>query len=76
MEDLDVIIVDDKVLRITANLYWKQSATVRIDCDHSEKNLIQRGIRERCIVSPLIFDIHSEKLFDDALSDTMWNCNK
>ena len=48
---LDNLDVDGKDLRIVRNLYWEQSAAVRIGGDLSEYRPIQRGVRQSCVSS-------------------------
>jgi len=36
-------------------LYWQQTACVRIEGDQSEDIMIQRGVRQGCVLSPLLF---------------------
>ena len=57
---LDNLDIDGKDLRIVRNLYWEQSAAVRIGGDLSEYRPIQRGVRQGCVLSPDLFNIYSE----------------
>ena len=59
LENLDI---DGKDLRVIRNLYWDQSAAVRIGGELSEYKLIERGVRRRCVMSPDIFNIYSEMI--------------
>lgn len=61
--------LDDKDIRIIANLYWKQKANVRIEECHSDEIEICRGLRQGCILSPLLFNIYSEELFKETLEE-------
>lgn len=69
VEILKGIGLDDKDLRIIVNLYWNQSASVRLDRENTEEVDILRGVRQGCILSPLIFNIYSEHIFKEALDD-------
>lgn len=60
--------IDDKDLRFVANLYWQQNATVKVNNKMTENIEIHRGVRQGCILSPMIFNIYSEKIFDEALT--------
>ena len=44
------------------NLYWDQSAAVRIGGELSEYKLIKRGVRQGCVMSPDLFNIYSEMI--------------
>ena len=44
--------VDGKVLRVIRNLYWDQSAGVRIDGEYSEYKTIKRDARQGCVMPP------------------------
>ena len=44
------------------NLYWDQSADVRIGGELSEYKLIKRGVRQGCVMSPDLFNIYSEMI--------------
>ncbi|KAI5708046.1 hypothetical protein M8J77_015361 [Diaphorina citri] len=61
--------VDDKDLKIITNLYWNQSATIRVDGEQTEAIKIERGVRQGCILSPLLFNIYSEQIFKEALEE-------
>ena len=60
LEHLDI---DGKDLRVIRNLYWDQSAAVRIGGELSEYTLIKRGVRQGCVMSPDLFNIYSEMIF-------------
>lgn len=59
--------IDGRDLRIIENLYWKQRAVVRIDGRLTDECCIQRGVRQGCILSPLLFNIYSDIVFKQAL---------
>lgn len=61
--------LDDKDLRIISNLYWNQTACMRLDDEQTEQVKILRGVRQGCILSPLIFNMYSERIFDEALDE-------
>lgn len=61
--------LDDKDLRIifSKNLDWNQTACMRLDGEQTDQAKILRGVRQGCILSPLIFNMYSERIFNDAL---------
>ena len=46
--------VDGKDIKIIRNLYWDQTASVRIMSELSEDIRIQRGVRQGCVASPTL----------------------
>ena len=67
MSILKSLNLDDRDVRIIANLYWNQSANIRIEGSLSESIQIKRGVRQGCILSPLLFNIYSEAILNEAL---------
>jgi len=61
--------VDTGVLNIITQLYWHQTAKIRIEGITSEETEIRRGIRQGCVLSPLLFNIYSEAVFREALEN-------
>ena len=55
--------VDGKYIKIIRNLYWDQTASVRIMTELSEEIRIQRGVRQGCVASPTLFNLYTEKIF-------------
>ena len=54
--------IHGKDLRIVRNLYWEQTACMRIDNDLSEYTRIERGVRQGCVFSPDLFNLYSEMI--------------
>lgn len=69
VEILRQIGLDDRDLRVIINLYWGQTANIRIEGEDSDSIEIQKGVRQGCILSPLLFNIYSEEIFKEALDD-------
>lgn len=67
MELLNTTNIDKKDIRVIGNLYWGQKACIRVDQEVSEAVAIRRGVRQGCILSPLIFNFYSERIFQQAL---------
>ncbi|GFN81373.1 retrovirus-related pol polyprotein from type-1 retrotransposable element r2 [Plakobranchus ocellatus] len=57
LEKLDI---DGKDLRVIRNLYWDQTASIRIEGEHSDSKPIKRGVRQGCVMSPDLFNLYSE----------------
>ena len=57
---LDQIGIDDKDLRIIQNLYYEQTAAVKINVKVGDFTPIQRGVRQGCVLSPNFFSLYSE----------------
>lgn len=60
---------DDKDIRIISNLYWNQTAFLRVNGKESRTIKIQRGVRQGCIMSPILFNLYSEQIFKEALDE-------
>ena len=60
---LNSIGIDGKDLRIVQNLYWNQTACVRLDNETSEYFDIKKGVRQGCVLSPDLFNMYSELIF-------------
>lgn len=61
--------LDGKDLRIIRNLYEEQVATIRVDDEDTDAVAIRRGVRQGCVLSPLLFNIYSEAVISMALTD-------
>ena len=60
---LQEIGLDGKDIRVITNLYWHQKAAMRVDKDISEYTSIKRGVRQGCVLSPILFNIYTELIF-------------
>ena len=54
-------------IKIIGNLYWSQKAKVRIGDQYTEEFEVKKGVRQGCILSPILFNIYSEELINYAL---------
>ena len=57
MQCLSEFGVDGKDIKIIGNLYWDQTASVRIMNELSEEIRIHRGVRKGCVASPTLFNL-------------------
>ena len=53
--------------RLFINLYWSQQAAVRWDNKVSRFVNIQKGVRQGCIISSILFNLYSEYMINEAL---------
>lgn len=44
------------------NLYWNRSAILRIEGENTDNVKIMRRVRQGCVLSPLIFNLYSERI--------------
>jgi len=59
---LEGLNIDGKDLRVIRNIYWEQTAAVRVDNEISDYQHIKRGVRQGCVLSPDLFSIYSENI--------------
>ena len=67
MEVLADIGVDWKDRRLITALYMGQTAVVRVSHEVTEPSEIGRGVRQGCLLSPLLFNIYAEAMMRKAL---------
>ena len=68
MEMLSGVNIDSKDRRIIQNLYWKQTASVLTSTGTSEEFEVKRGVRQGCVLSPILFNLYTDKIFKDDLA--------
>lgn len=68
MECLERCGVDGKDRNIIQNLYWNQTARVRVGDTLSDNVQIERGVRQGCIMSPTLFGRYTEDIFKTVSS--------
>ena len=61
--------IDWKDRRLIKNLYMNQTAVVRTEYGDSEPGQIGRGVRQGCLLSPLLFSIYAEMMMVEAMDD-------
>ena len=55
--------VDDNDIAVIAHLYWQQITRIRNRSNLTEPVKIKRGVRQGCVLSPLIFNLYTEHIF-------------
>nr|CAH7746020.1 unnamed protein product [Callosobruchus chinensis] len=56
--------LDDKDVRLIANLYWHQAAQIRLhNSATTEEFEIRKEVRQGCILSPMLFNLYVERVF-------------
>ena len=51
---------------VIEKLYWQQMATVRFSDEYSEFFPIKRGMLQGCVLSPKLFNLYTEKIFNES----------
>ena len=55
--------IDNRDIRLITNLYWEQTASVRVEQDMSQEVDIRKGVRHGCVLSPTLFNLYTETIF-------------
>ena len=55
--------VDDNDIAVIAQLYWQQITRIRKGSDLTEPVKIKRGVRQGCVLSPVMFNLYTEHIF-------------
>ena len=59
-------LIDEKDLRIIQNLYYDQTAAIRVNNGLSEWIKIEKGVRQGCVLSPDLFNLYSENILSET----------
>jgi len=59
--------IDWRKRRLISNLYMPQSVKVRLNREETRSVKIGRGVRQGCCLSPILFNLYSECLTEEAL---------
>lgn len=66
IEILIVMRIDKKDFQIIEVIYWIQTAIIRTNGNTSRAIERQRGVRQACVLSPILFDVYHT--FANAIS--------
>ena len=58
-----------RTIVLLQKLYTKQEATIRTEFGETDTINIGKGVRQGCILSPLLFNIYAENIMREALED-------
>ena len=75
MNDLKMIGIDSKDLRLLNNLYKEQIAAISINGNLSEWAQINRGVRQRCVLSPDLFSLYAESIMRKIVTTENFKVN-
>jgi len=67
MQILKRIGIDWRERRLISKLYMEQKVKVRVDRGETRSVKIGRGVRQGCCLSPILFNLYSECLTEEAL---------
>src|SRR5437899_10757886 len=59
--------IPDLERRLIINLYWRQYAAVRWDGEVSREVGVERGVRQDCVILPMLFNLYSEFMIQEAM---------
>ena len=57
------------LIMLLKSLYENQAATVRTEFGETEKFQVLKGVRQGCILSPLLYNIYAERVLRDVLEE-------
>ena len=57
------------IVNLVINLYCKRKANVMVEGTLSRGFRVKRGVRQRCVLSPYLFNIVTEMVMMEALED-------
>ena len=66
MEEMGRAEIPELEKRLIANLYWGQTAVVKIGNDTSESFPVKKGVRQGCILSPILFNLYTDSMIVEA----------
>lgn len=67
IENLKSIKLDPSDIQLIKNIYYNQTAVVRVGDIETDEVEIQKGVRQGCVLSPQLFNLYSQFVFQKAL---------
>ena len=61
--------IPDLERKLIKSLYWNQYAVIKTADGKSRRICIRRGVRQGCIISPILFNLYSEYMMKDFQDD-------
>ena len=59
-------------VKLLTNLYNNQQASVRIEKELTEWFRVGKGVRQGCLVSPVLFNFYSEEIMRESADELGW----
>ena len=66
IECLTELGMPNKELQITTEIYWEQRAVIRTGKSITAEFEIKKGVRQGCVLSPMLFHLYTEKIFREV----------
>ena len=67
-DDNEQLNIDIKDIRTIKNMYWKQTATMRMNNDYTGFQQIKREVRHGCVLFPDLFSLNSEHIMRNIIN--------
>ena len=61
--------IDWKDRRLIEGLYLSQTSVIKFNGDLSDSAIIGQGVRQGCLISPILFTLYVEKMMVEAFED-------
>lgn len=71
MNTLQEIGLDERDITIIQNIYWNHQGCVRLENGNTNYINIERGVRQGCLLSPLLFNVYAESIIRASLQDRL-----